>query len=101
MLINYKKTIRLWFFLMRNPMGLDKGFFTCLNKKVKRLPQNQLGNVLRRLTETFKGFAILLGRGNKKRLSPLAEERVRFEREAQEQFVKLKEKGLSIPVFTL
>ena len=85
---------------MRNPMGLDKRFFTWLNKKVKRLPQNQLGHVIQQMVETWKGFAMFLGRKGK-RLSPLAEERMRFEKEAQEQFVKLKEKGLSIPVFTL
>jgi len=71
-----------------------------LNKKVKRLPQNQLGHVIQQMVETWKGFAMFLGRKGK-RLSPLAEERMRFEKEAQEQFVKLKEKGLSIPVFTL
>lgn len=36
-----------------------------------------------------------------KRLSPLAQERIRFEQEVREQFVKLKEKGISIPIFTL
>lgn len=82
-------------------MGLDRGFLTCLNRKVGKLPQNRLGNVIRQLTETFKGFAALLGRGKTKRLSPLAQERIRFEKEVHEQFVKLKEKGLSIPVFTL
>jgi hypothetical protein len=42
-----------------------------------------------------------MGWGKTKRLSPLAQERIRFEQEVHEQFVKLKEKGLSIPVFTL
>lgn len=36
-----------------------------------------------------------------KRLSPLAQERIAFEQEVREQFVKLKEKGISIPIFTL
>jgi hypothetical protein len=49
----------------------------------------------------WNGFASLLGRGKEKRLSPLAQERMRFEKEVHEQFLKLKEKGLSIPVFTL
>jgi hypothetical protein len=42
-----------------------------------------------------------LGKREKTRVSPLTEERVRFEKDVREQFVKLKEKGLSIPVFTL
>jgi hypothetical protein len=36
-----------------------------------------------------------------KRQSPIALERKRFEAEVKEQFQKLKDKGLSIPVFTL
>jgi hypothetical protein len=48
-----------------------------------------------------QGLASLLGRGKKERQSPLEAERIRFEKEVHEQFVKLKEKGLSIPVFTL
>jgi len=47
------------------------------------------------------GLATLLGRGRVSRVSPLAKERIRFEEEVHEQFVKLKEKGISIPVFTL
>jgi hypothetical protein len=35
------------------------------------------------------------------RKSPIARERERFEAEVKEQFQKLKDKGLSIPVFTL
>ena len=54
------------------------------------------------LVEAFRnGLAALLGRGKVVRQSPMAAERIRFEREVHEQFVKLKEKGLSIPVFTL
>jgi hypothetical protein len=53
------------------------------------------------LEAVWNGFASLLGRGKEKRLSPLAQERMRFEKEVHEQFLKLKEKGLSIPVFTL
>jgi len=48
-----------------------------------------------------RGLASLLGRGRVVRQSPLAAERKRFESEVREQFVKLKEKGISIPVFTL
>lgn len=35
------------------------------------------------------------------RKSPVARDRERFEAEVKEQFQKLKDKGLSIPVFTL
>ena len=71
------------------------------------LPQYRLGS--RSLLEAFsRGLASLLGRGlpagrqgRIQRLSPLAQERIRFESEVHEQFVKLKEKGISIPVFTL
>jgi hypothetical protein len=81
-------------------MGLDRGFFTWLNVYMSSLPQYKLGS--RSLLEAFSsGLASLLGRGKIKRLSPLAQERIRFEKEVHEQFVKLKEKGISIPVFTL
>lgn len=42
-----------------------------------------------------------LGIGKKARTSPLAAERERFEKDVREQFLKLKEKGISIPIFTL
>jgi hypothetical protein len=43
-----------------------------------------------------------LGFGGKtERQSPITAERKRFEAEVKEQFQKLKDKGLSIPVFTL
>ncbi len=35
------------------------------------------------------------------RKSPVARDREKFEEEVKEQFQKLKDKGLSIPVFTL
>ena len=35
------------------------------------------------------------------RESPVARERKRFEADVKEQFQKLKDKGISIPVFTL
>jgi hypothetical protein len=66
-------------------MGLDKELRTCLNgyMKMKQLLQR-------------------LGLGGKtERQSPIALERKRFEAEVKEQFQKLKDKGLSIPVFTL
>lgn len=82
-------------------MGLDKEYATCLNIDMYRLPSSQLG--LGGLIRSFnQGFASLLGRGRTNtRVSPQATERMRFERDVREQFVKLKEKGLSIPVFTL
>ena len=43
-----------------------------------------------------------LGLGAKiQRKSPVAKDRERFEADVREQFQKLKDKGLSIPVFTL
>jgi len=48
------------------------------------------------------GLRVLLGkRREKTRPSPATQERERFIIEAREQLLKLKEKGLSIPVFTL
>ncbi len=85
---------------MKFPMGLDKDFFTCFNEYVTRLPQDHLGSG-GFLGAFRQGLASLLGRGKKERLSPLAQERMRFEEEVHEQFVKLKEKGISIPIFTL
>ena len=35
------------------------------------------------------------------RVSPLTRDRQKFEEEVRGQFLKLKEKGLSIPIFTL
>ena len=50
----------------------------------------------------MKLFLARLGFGGKTvRKSPIALERERFEAEVKEQFKKLKDKGLSIPVFTL
>ncbi|MBI5449378.1 hypothetical protein HY948_03625 [Candidatus Gottesmanbacteria bacterium] len=48
----------------------------------------------------FSGLGWKMG-GKMKRISPLVEERRRFEADVRDQFRKLKEKGLSIPVFTL
>lgn len=66
-------------------MGLDSEFLQCLNRymNVKSLLQR-------------------LGLGTKTlRKSPVAKDREQFEAEVKEQFQKLKDKGLSIPVFTL
>lgn len=66
-------------------MGLDRKLPACLNRCMS------LKQLLQRLG---------LG-GKTERKSPIARERERFEAEVKEQFQKLKEKGLSIPVFTL
>jgi len=47
------------------------------------------------------GLASILGKGSKQRESPVTRERERFEKDVKEQFLKLKEKGISIPIFTL
>lgn len=50
----------------------------------------------------IKGYlASLFGQGRKVRKSPLTEERERFELDVKDQLMKLKEKGISIPIFTL
>lgn len=66
-------------------MGLDREFLTCLNECMK----------------LKKFFAHLGFKSKVERKSPIARERERFEAEVKEQFQKLKEKGISIPVFTL
>lgn len=66
-------------------MGLDKGLGTCLN-----------GHMKIKTLLAWLGFV-----GKHERKSPIARERERFESEMKEQFQKLKDKGLSIPVFTL
>ena len=66
-------------------IGLDKNWAACLNKSMK-----------------FKLMLSKLGFGSKSvRKSPITMERERFEAEVKDQFKKLKDKGLSIPVFTL
>ena len=66
-------------------MGLDKELPTCLNGYMN------IRHVFQRIGLVSKD----------KRQSPIALERKRFEAEVKEQFQKLKDKGLSIPVFTL
>ena len=66
-------------------MGLDKEVLNCLNRCM-----------------TFKLLLQKLGlAGKAERISPMVRERKRFEAEVKEQFQKLKEKGISIPIFTL
>ena len=85
---------------MKNPMGLDRMFSKCLNEYMVYQPQAHKGS--EGFFEAFsRGLASLLGRGRVVRQSPIATERMRFEKEVREQFVKLKEKGISISVFTL
>jgi len=55
-----------------------------------QLPQLGLGHILK-----------ALGWGKKARISPFEKERHVFEKDVRREFLKLKEKGLSIPVFTL
>lgn len=69
-------------------MGLDK---TC--KKVF----NEYMSVKLLLKQMGLGSAA----SAKSRVSPMVRDRQRFETEVRRQFVELKKKGLSIPVFTL
>ena len=66
-------------------MGLDKGFSKCLNSCMS------IKNIFQKL-----GLA-----GKSERKSPIAREREQFEAGVKEQFQKLKDKGISIPIFTL
>ena len=73
-------------------MGLDKKNNRCKTRYVKiKLPLLIWG----------LGVARFFGFGQRGRISPLVKERENFEREVKDQFLKLKEKGLSIPIFTL
>jgi hypothetical protein len=71
-------------------MGLDKTFKKVLNKimSVKLLLKQM-------------GLGSIMGDSSKGRVSPMVKERQRFEVEVRRQFVELKRKGISIPVFTL
>lgn len=75
-----------------------------------------IAKILWDLTERLRGVSInlmnlksllaRLGLGSlagakPQRVSPIARERERFEADAKVQFQKLKDKGISIPVFTL
>lgn len=58
-------------------------------------------NIKSLLSHIGLGAKNLLGGGKKGRVSPLVREREGFELEMRDQFLKLKEKGLSIHIFTL
>jgi hypothetical protein len=80
-------------------MGLDKRGKTVFNGDMA-IASKSLG--LSRAHIIARGiYSLLFGGGKKSRVSPLSRERERFEEEAKDQFQKLKDKGLSIPVFTL
>ena len=66
-------------------MGLDKEVLKCLNSRMS-------------IKHFLQKFSLS---GKSERKSPLAREREKFEAEVKEQFQKLKDKGISIPVFTL
>lgn len=70
-------------------MGLDKGEMKWLYKYM---------NAKSFFGRLSLGLFFGARRGRK---SPLTNERERFESDMREQFKKLKEKGISIPVFTL
>lgn len=53
------------------------------------------------LTQLGLGKKVLQRESKKARLSPLAKERLEFEKDSRDQLIELKKKGLSIPVFTL
>lgn len=69
-----------------------------------------LDKTKKKVLNRFMGVKLLLkqmglgsksGGNPKSRVSPLVRERQRFEEEVRRQFIELKKKGLSIPVFTL
>lgn len=71
-------------------MGLDKPEKKVLNKDMSvKLLLKQMG------------LGSMVGDSTKARVSPMVKERQRFESEVRRQFVELKKKGISIPVFTL
>ncbi len=72
-------------------MGLDKHDKKVFNGVMKRMSQATVS--LGRLFKWWQKRAV--------RVSPLTRQRREFEEEAREEFQKLKDKGLNIPVFTL
>ncbi len=90
MFISIKKTIRLAYLQSNFPMGLDK---------TKKKVFNSVMSV--KLLLKQMGLGSKLGESSKSRVSPLVRERQRFEEEVRKQFMELKKKGISIPVFTL
>lgn len=57
--------------------------------------------MIKPLAKLGLGLRTVLGIGRKDRVSPLQRERQAFEADVRQQLIKLKEKGLSLPVFTL
>ena len=53
------------------------------------------------LGSIVEGLLRVLTRSKKARVSPFERERRTYEADVRKEFLKLKEKGLSIPVFTL
>lgn len=74
-------------------MGLDKQISKCLNERVAKLRET--------LGLGWAWLGRVVGIEKKASLSPLDRDRRHFEAEVRQQFLKLKEKGLSIPIFTL
>jgi len=70
-------------------MGLDRWVETWFTRTVKLLAVG-LGNILR-----------AVGLGKKVRVAPFERERRTFEEEVRRELLKLKEKGIDLPVFTL
>jgi len=71
-------------------MGLDKEEKKVLNKDMSvKLLLKQMG------------LGSITGENAKARVSPMVKERQRFETDVRRQFLELKKKGISIPVFTL
>ncbi len=70
------------------------------SRTMKKLSLDHLGEG-KRPSFSFRGYLASLIGSKQKRVSPLVSERKRFEGEVREQFLKLREKGLGIHVFTL
>jgi hypothetical protein len=67
---------------------------------MEKLPQKQNG--LSRLIVGIKGYIFrLFGIEINKRVSPSRIEEERLMKDMHDQFIELKKKGLSIPIFTL
>lgn len=69
-----------------------------LDKTKKRVLNRYMGV---KLLLRQMGLGSIVGGNPKGRVSPMVKERQRFEQEVRRQFVELKKKGISIPVFTL
>lgn len=71
-------------------MGLDKVFAKEFTIRMQHFIASGLGLIAR-----------ALGMGKKARISPFERERRIYSEDVRRELLKLKEKGLSIPVFTL